>query len=83
MKMCFIGKYRTCGVKQLGVYLDPDACLNSSGSKENFFKAELERLVGSALSVSTWRKHGSGWNAYQQFENYCDEFLYGHYPSKP
>jgi hypothetical protein len=24
------------------------------------------------LSVNTWKKHSSGWNAFKDFENYCD-----------
>jgi hypothetical protein len=32
----------------------------------------LWQLISSALTVNTWRKHSSGWNAFKDFENYCD-----------
>jgi hypothetical protein len=71
--MSFIGKYSTSGVKQLGLFLDPEACLSYAGSKDDLFKKNLELLVGSALSNSTWRKHASGWNAFKHFEIYCEK----------
>jgi hypothetical protein len=56
----------------LSTYLDPDACLDFVGSKDEKFKDNLYVLVSSALANSTWKKHISGWNAYKNFEDFCD-----------
>jgi hypothetical protein len=53
-------------------HLDPDACLDFNGVKDAKLKNDLCVLVSSALASSTWKKHISGWNAYCDFENYCD-----------